>query len=93
MKGLYEALRRQEELSERVERRELGEEDEEKISLTLSRLSRGDGVNVTYFRIGHYVTRSGSVTTFDPIKRLLAVSGEEIPFEDIVGIEIVGSLS
>ena len=89
MKGLYEALRRQEELSERVERSELGDEDAAAISFSLSRISRGAGVNVTYFRMGHYLTRCGAVTAFDENKRILTVTGEEIPFEDIAALEIV----
>ena len=91
MKGLYEALHRQEELAERVERIEVGEEDAEAISLSLGRLSRGSSVNVTFFRMGHYLTRSGVVTSFDSQRRLLAVEGEEIPFEDISAIEITST--
>ena len=87
MKGLYEALRRQEELSERVERTELGEEDAEAISLALCRLSRGDRVNVTFFRKGHYLTRSGAVTALNEQRRILSVQGEDIPFEDIAALE------
>lgn len=88
MKGLNEALRRQEELAERVEKVELGEEDTEAISSVLSRLSRGDRVNVTFFRTGHYLTRSGVVSAFDQLRRLIVVDGETVPCEDILAIEI-----
>ena len=91
MKGLYEALRRQEKLFERVEKVELGEEDAAAISSVLSRLSRGDRVNVTFFRAGRYLTRSGVVTTFDTVRRILTLEGEKVPFEDISAIEISSS--
>ena len=91
MKGLYEALRRQEELYERVEKVELGEEDAAAISSVLSRISRGDSVSVTYFRAGHYLTRSGVVTAFDVLRRTLTLEGEKVPFEDISEIEISSS--
>lgn len=87
MKGLSEALRRQEELLERVERVELGEEDAAAISAVLARLSRGDSVRVTFYRDGYYLTRSGTVTAFDEVKRILVLSGDPIPFDDIAAIE------
>ena len=92
MKGLYEALRRQEELAERVEKVEPSEEDAAVISSVLSRLGRGDSVNVTFFRAGHYLTLSGSVTAFDRVKRIFAVGGDPIPFEEILAIEIASSV-
>ena len=91
MKGLYEALRKQEELFERVERVEPSEEDAAAISATLSRISRGDRMTVTFFRAGHYLTRTGTVTAFDEIRRFLALEGERIPFEDISGIASLSS--
>lgn len=91
MKGLYEALRKQEELFERVERVELGEEDAEAISAVLSRISRGDSVKVTFYKDGRYLTLSGTLTAFDEVKHLLALEGERIPFEDISGIASLSS--
>ncbi len=93
MKGLYEALRKQEELFERVERVELGEEDAEAISAVLSRISRGDTVNVTFFRTGHYLTRTGVVTAFDTVKRTLRLENDRIAFGDVVALEIVNAAS
>ena len=88
MKGLGEAMRRQEELAERRERIEQGEEDAAEVSAVLSRLSRGDRVNVTFFREGQYLTRSGVVTVFDEVKRMLRVGEEWIAFDDLFAIEI-----
>ena len=87
MKGLSEALRRQEELMERVERVELGEEDAAAISAVLARLSRGDSVKVTFYKDGRYLTLSGTLTALDEVKRLLVLSDETIPFDDIAAIE------
>ncbi len=89
MKGLYEALRRQEALSERRERIDLGEEDAALLSDALCRLSRGDRVNVTFFREGRYLTRSGIVTAFDAVKRLFSVGEQKIPFDDLLALEIL----
>ena len=87
MKGLYEALRRQEELLEREEKIEPSEEDAAMISATLALLSRGEGVNVTFYCEGYYRTICGTVTTFDEIKRFIVVAGEKVAFDDIVAIE------
>ena len=81
-------MRRQEELAERRERIEQGEEDAAEVSAVLSRLSRGDRVNVTFFREGQYLTRSGVVTVFDEVKRMLRVGEEWIAFDDLFAIEI-----
>ncbi len=89
MKGLSEALRRQEELLERVEKVELGEEDAAAISAVLARLSRGDSVRVTFYRDGYYLTRSGTVTAFDPIARTLTIAADRIAFDDIVQIDMI----
>ena len=88
MKGLSEALRRQEELLEREERVERGEEDAEEISRTLSRISRGDRVTATFFRDGRYRTRCGVVTAFDAVRRFFVLEGERIPFDDLFAVEI-----
>ena len=88
MKGLKEAMRRQEELAERMDRIEPGEEDAARLSAELSRLSRGDRVNVTFFREGKYLTRSGVVTAFDEVKRYFCVEGERVPFDDLFALEI-----
>ena len=88
MKGLAEALRRQEELAERVERIEPGEDDAAAISATLCRLARGDEANVTFFKQGHYLTRHGRVTALDEAKRLLCLEGERIPFDTIRSVEV-----
>ena len=91
MKGLYEALRRQEELSERVERVEPSEEDAAAISAILSRMRRGDRVSATYYREGHYPTISGVVTAFDEHRRTFALDGRQIAFDDLVMVEILSS--
>jgi len=87
MKGLQEALRAQEEMQSRVEKRELGEEDAEHISHLLGQTSRGDTVKVVYYRSGRYVTAEGEVTAFDPIRRTFVVDGQKISFDDIGEME------
>ena len=87
MKGLKEAMERQEELLSRVERIELGEEDAERLSLALSQVERGDLVRVTCFLGGHYRTLSGTVTRLDPVKRLLILDERKLPFDDLTELE------
>ena len=87
MKGLHEALLRQEESSERVERVELGEEDAAALSNALAKTARGDSVEVTFYRDGRYLRTSGTVTKLDEVKRILYLSDERISFDDIIEVK------
>ena len=89
MKGLKEAMERQEELLSRVEKTELGEEDAERLSLALSQVERGDAVRLTVFLGGHYRTLTGTVTHFDPVRRLLTLEGRTLPFDDLTSLEVL----
>ena len=89
MKGLAEAIRRQEEIYERVERRELGEEDTAALSEALVRVSRGDRVEAVCYREGRYLTRLGVVTQKDEVRRRLSVDGERIDFEDLISLSFL----
>ena len=87
MKGLDAAMRRVEELAERTERIELGEEDAEELSSALSRLTRGDKVTATYYRAGRYLTHRGTVTRIDTVRRTLTMDdGVIIPFDDLFSL-------
>ena len=89
MKGLKEAMEKQEELLSRVEKTELGEEDAECLSLALSQVERGDAVRVTVFLGGHYRTLAGTVTRLDPVRRLLTLDDRKLPFDDLTALEIL----
>jgi len=93
MKGLQEALEREEERLSREERTELGEEDAEVLSRLLSRLARGVYVDMEWYLGGHYVRRRGKVTEIDFIMRVLSLEGEKIYFDDIRRLEIISSHS
>ena len=89
MKGLKEAMEKQEELLSRVEKTELGEEDAEHLSLALSQVERGDAVRVTVFLGGHYCTLTGTVTRLDPVRRLLTIGDLKLPLDDLTSLEIL----
>ena len=87
MKGLHEALLRQEDLSTRVDRIELGEEDVAALSKTLSEIGRGDRIRVTFYRDGHYQVKEDIVLRLDEVKRLISFDGDKILFDDLLAIE------
>lgn len=87
MKGLQEALRDREERHTRVERHEISEEQMEKNSAVLSRLERGDRVELDCYLGFHDVHRSGTVTEISTVMRTLTLGEEKIYFEDIYTIK------
>lgn len=89
MKGLKEALREREERHSRVDKRMLTEENIQKISDQLQRISLGDSIAVTCYRGFHEVTVSGKLTQIDFAFKFLAVDDEKILFDDIYDIEII----
>ena len=90
LKGLREELKRREEIALRTERRQLSEEESERLSKRLLRLKRGDTVTVEYYDSGHYRTLVGEVTSLDTVfgSLMLVVDGEKraISFFDILRI-------
>lgn len=89
MKGLTEALRRQEELHAREEKRELSEEDNEKLSLSLSKLRRGDGVEIRHYQAFHYALSRGEITKINYTYRFLCVGEQKIYFDDIHDLRLI----
>ena len=89
VKGLDEALARQERNANRKERNTLGEEQIETINKALCRLKKGTEVFATYFSDGEYQTINGIVERVDEIRQVFRVRGNMIPFEDIQEIEVI----
>lgn len=92
LKGLQEALRQREEEALRTERRQLSEEEAEKLSRRLTRLRRGDRVKFAYYDGGHYRHLTAAVLSVDLFRQLLSVNEEEskreIFFADIFSLQI-----
>ena len=89
MKGLQEALRDREERHARVERHDISEEQIEKNSEVLSRVTKGTRVRVECYYAFHDIVVTGTVTVIDTIFRYMKVGAEKFPFSDIYSIEIL----
>ena len=89
MKGLKEALREREERHNRVDKRILSDENIQKISNQLQRLSVGDCISVTCYRGFHEIVLSGKLTQIDFAFKFIYVDDEKILFDDIYDIKIL----
>lgn len=84
--GYYELAREQERVIE--PRREMTEENAERLSRKLAGVGRGDLLRVTYYDRDGYIARIGVVETVDATFHMLRLKGQTIPFDDILDIEI-----
>jgi hypothetical protein len=89
MKGLQEALRSKEEKKSRVEKHEICEEQQEKISEVLVKADKGMVVWLSYYKAFHDVEKKGTLTAINKAYKYLLVDDEKIFFNDIYDIEIV----
>ena len=89
MKGLQEALRDREERHLRTERHDVSEEQERENNAVLSRLRKGQRVQISCYCGFHDVTLQGRVTRLRPEERMLTVDELPLHFEDIYGIAII----
>ena len=88
MKGLQEALRDREERHARVERHEISEEQIEKNSSVLVKLTKGTRIIIDYYCAFHDITKEGRITEISTTLRYLKLNGEKIFFDDIYCIRI-----
>lgn len=89
LKGLQEALREREEHFTRVEKRELGEEQQNELSRTLNKIERGTVVSVTFYDGGHYIELAGKVTDMNAPYRFAVINNVKIYFDDMYEVKIV----
>lgn len=86
LKGLNEALRSKE--IEYEDRKDLSEEEEEKISNILLSLESGSNIRVKYYYKRQYILLKGIIKKIDPIKKqILFIDENIIQFNDIIEIE------
>ncbi|MDD2413930.1 MAG: YolD-like family protein [Eubacteriaceae bacterium] len=85
LKGFDQMVQEQERQTE--PRRELSEESADALSRILTKLQKGAGVRVTYYRFDHYETVTGQVKNLDPVYRILRVGDCRIAIDDIFQIE------
>jgi len=86
LKGLNEALRSKE--IEYEDRKDLSEEEEEKISNILLSLESGNNIRVKYYYKRQYILLKGIIKKIDPIKKqILFIDENIIQLNDIIEIE------
>lgn len=88
--GLSAALARVESEHSKVAKREVAEDAAEAINNTISSLSAGEGVEITYFEDGSYYEVRGLFEKLDPLDRTITVGGSAILLDQIKTIKKVG---
>ena len=83
LKGLHEELRRREKKMLREEKRVLFEEEAEKLSSRLARLTVGNRVEAVFYENGYYLTISGKVDSINRQFGFLTVDGRRVYFVDL----------
>ena len=89
LKGLQEELRIREERRTRVKKKLLSDEQIDRISRVLSRVSRGSKVAISLYSQGHYISIDGYVTEVNPIYAYIKIGNEKVFFDDIYKIAII----
>ena len=88
LKGFYEALRQKE--IEYDERKELFEEEQEKIQNELSNVCLGNIIQIEYYSNGKYVNTVKEIKYINKIKKLVIFeNNEKVNFNDIVDLKIL----
>lgn len=83
LKGLNEALRQKEFEHEKLNRRELSEEESDAVQSVILKLSKGDTAEVTCYENGYYIVVKGVVSKIDLIYKFLVIGEGKVAFEDI----------
>ena len=89
LKGLQEALRDREARRTRVKKKELPEEQIERISKVLSRLRKDTTVDVTLYSKGHYIRIEGTVTEINHPYEYIKIGNERVYYDNIYKIAII----
>lgn len=88
LRGFDEMLA--EELAVKEEKRELGEDDAEKISHTLAKIAKGDFVRVTFYDKTRYRRECGTVTEVNFTAGYFKVGIVRVFLDDISEIDLIG---
>ena len=89
MKGLQEELSIREERRTRVQKKEISEEQIERISRVLSRLRKESRVAITLYSKGHYISIEGVVTEVCHTGEYIKIGSEKVYYDDIYEIAII----
>lgn len=86
--GYYQMIREMQRVVE--ERHELTDEEAASLDRVLSSVRRGDLVRVRYYERDGYVSRTDIVRQVDPMLRKVRLTHMDIPFDDVLSVEIAG---
>ena len=86
VKGLEEAIAREEQDMKRGERPEFGEEQVRAVNAILCRLRKGMKIVIVFYSCGQCQKVKGQVERIDLALRELAVNGIRIGFDDIIDL-------
>lgn len=87
LRGLREALKEKEEEHGRQPRRELSEEETQRIEETLAALSPGDEAEAVFYSGGYTLRVRGRVERIDPAGRTIRIGEGKIAFMDLYALE------
>lgn len=89
LKGLHEELRAREEKLSRCEKRELSEEDMERLSEVIMQIEKGMTVEAVYYRGGRYHSISGCLKEKNVVMKYITVEDVRITFSVLQDLKIV----
>lgn len=85
LKGFREALAEKERII--VPKRELSEEQKEKLDYKIHQIRKMDIITAEYFFNGEYVKKTGVVSDINETSRTLKIVNTKIPFNDISDLQ------
>lgn len=86
VKGLEKAIAEQDQLLNRVDEVELGEEQIQRINEELKHLAKGNMVSIRFYNDGRYQTLEGIVEQIDSAWSTIRVSKTAIPVKRILDV-------
>lgn len=86
VKGLEKAIAEQEQLRNRTEQIELGEEQAQAINEALKHLRKGNMVSVRFHADGKSQALQGKVEQIDPARGTIRIKGIVVPINSILGL-------
>lgn len=87
LKGLQEELRKREERRLMVEKKELCDEEISLINDVLTRLKKGDELEIVFYRNGRYLRLSGRLKKINTTYKYIQTESDTIYFDDVLEIK------
>ena len=85
--GFDELVRKKEFV--KSDKRELTEEESERLSETVSRIRKGDIVKAEYYSVDGYTQSEGAVTEINVTARYIRIVKTVIPFDDLYDLKVI----